>query len=313
MKVSELYYQVAGLGFEASLESDPRFIYAANRALLQVNALRPATKLYRLLHAPLKNICNEDSKNPIMKTSDELIFTAKGAKAYYFECTGNYKVSFEYLAESGEWVGTYVHTPGIGGLGLGFFSPNRGFCKDIRGKFLTSETEVRLRFWGDFTYTVQNVAFYDAVLSDKASDIPEYSQYCSYDISTLVNDYGGVMTGFLRLAPVAVIDEDNREIIGNDVYTENGKLVYISIDKPGTYLVRYHTKPKVITEARSDAYIDLDEDLCALLPTLIASYLYAEDEPNLAEYYQSAYYKMAAELEARTRTIGTANITNNGW
>ena len=295
MKVSELYYQTAGLGFEASLESDPRFIYAANRALLQVNALRPATKLYRLLHAPLKNICNEDSTNPIMKTNEELIFTAKGAKAYYFECTGSFVVTFEYLKEDGTWESTKVHQPSLL-IDRNFFSP-----------------EVRLRFWGNYSYMVQNVAFYDSLYSDKSSDIPAFSEYCEYDIESLTYNTILKTTDFLRLAPVPVIDEDDREIIGNDVYTENGRSVFIARNKPGTYLVRYHTKPKSITEAKSDEAIDLDEDLCALLPTLIASYLFAEDEPNLAEYYQAAYYKMAAELEARSRTIGTANITNNGW
>lgn len=312
MKVSELYYQTAGLGFEASLESDPRFIYAANRALLQVNALRPATKLYRLLHAPLKNICNEDSTNPIMKANEELIFTAKGAKAYYFECTGSFFVTFEYLKEDGTWESTNVHKPSLL-IDRNFFSPNRGLCKDVHGKDLPPETEVRLRFWGNYSYMVQNVAFYDSLYSDKSSDIPAFSEYCEYDLSILADDKFGISSGFLRLAPVAVIDEDEREIISKDVYTENGRLVYIARNKPGTYLVRYYTKPKVIKEAKIEEAIDLDEDLCALLPTLIASYLFAEDEPNLAEYYQAAYYKMAAELEARSRTIGTANITNNGW
>ena len=47
MRVSELYEQVAGLGFETSLDDgNDRFYQAAGRALLQINALRPDYKLY---------------------------------------------------------------------------------------------------------------------------------------------------------------------------------------------------------------------------------------------------------------------------
>ena len=306
MKVSELYYQVAGLGFEASLESDPRFIYAANRALLQVNALRPATKLYRLLHAPLKNICNEDSTNPIMKTNEELIFTAKGAKAYYFESNFGEGVAYIEYFRDGEWKISGTVTPPRGNKEFLSYKKNIQPIGGGGGGYLSSDEDVRIRFTGAYAYTVQNVALYDVLISAYVDDIPVFSEYCEYDISSLAPN-------FLRLAPVAVIDEDEREIVSKDVYTENGRLVYIARNKPGTYLVRYYTKPKVIKDAKIEEAIDLDEDLCALLPTLIASYLFAEDEPNLAEYYQAAYYKMAAELEARSRTIGTANITNNGW
>ena len=48
MKISELYESVAKLGFEDSLEDIPAFFYAANRAVLQVNALRPLTSILEL-------------------------------------------------------------------------------------------------------------------------------------------------------------------------------------------------------------------------------------------------------------------------
>ena len=62
MTIADLYQSVAHLGFETSLEDEARFVYAANRALLQVNALRPATSIYMINHKPLENKIAENLK-----------------------------------------------------------------------------------------------------------------------------------------------------------------------------------------------------------------------------------------------------------
>ena len=64
MTVAELYKQVAQLGFEVSLEDDDRFYYAANRALLQVNEVRPAISYYLINHKPLKNLLSDSAFSP---------------------------------------------------------------------------------------------------------------------------------------------------------------------------------------------------------------------------------------------------------
>ena len=56
MTVEGLYSAVAQLGFETTLESDERFIFAANRAILQVNRVKPVTSIYKLNHFPLENL-----------------------------------------------------------------------------------------------------------------------------------------------------------------------------------------------------------------------------------------------------------------
>ena len=88
MRVSELYKQVAQLGFEDSLEDDSRFYYAANRALLQVSALRPAVSAYVINHKPMVNLVKPDTFSPIERY-DDLSFEATDAKAFYFEADGN--------------------------------------------------------------------------------------------------------------------------------------------------------------------------------------------------------------------------------
>ena len=67
MTVSQLYKSVAQLGFEDSLEGDERFIFAANRALLQVNAIRPATSSYIINHKPMDNMLADATFTPVEK------------------------------------------------------------------------------------------------------------------------------------------------------------------------------------------------------------------------------------------------------
>ena len=84
MTVSELYKQVAQLGFEDSLEDEDRFYYAANRALLQVNSIRPVTKAHIINHKPLENKIKSVGFEPIEKY-DDLCFYAEDVKSYFFE------------------------------------------------------------------------------------------------------------------------------------------------------------------------------------------------------------------------------------
>jgi len=70
MTISELYKQVAQLGFEDSLEDDDRFYYAANRALLQVNKIRPAISRYLINHKPLENQVAESTFESLEKEED---------------------------------------------------------------------------------------------------------------------------------------------------------------------------------------------------------------------------------------------------
>lgn len=91
MTIKELYDSVAELGFETELESERinGFILAANRAIVQINRIRPATSIYKLNHFPLVNKLSESTYEPVCKDDEALIFSTDGAKSYFFECNGN--------------------------------------------------------------------------------------------------------------------------------------------------------------------------------------------------------------------------------
>ncbi len=302
MTVSELYKSVSQLGFEDSLEDDSRFFYAANRALLQVCAIRPETRTYIIDHQSIENRIKTDSFSPITKT-DELCFEASGVRSYYFEADGTGTVYIEKY-ENGGFV-----TVGMRELSAKrIFTPYKGFIKQD-GAF--TDGLVRLRFTGEFLYSVKNVAMYGYIYSSDESDIPDYGQYTRYDISTLAED-------FLSLSSPPIKEDAEYMRLSSGYDIENGRVILLPYDARGIYKVIYNHRPTALVhegEAETDGtVIDLDEELCSLLPMLIAAYVWADDEPEKAEYYLSMYRERAVDIERRIKDNAPVIIrSTNGW
>lgn len=304
MTVSELYKSVAQLGFEDSLEDDDRFIFAVNRALLQVNAIRPVTSAYVINHKPMENKVQESSFTPIEKFED-LYFEASDVKSYYFEADGNGTMYVEkYDEELEAWVK-------IGMVNLSadkVFVPYRGFIKED-GIFVGDR--VRLHFTGDYLYSVRNVAMYEYLYSRLEADIPSYEAYTRYDISALVPD-------FLSLNSPPIKEEAECQYLNQGYDVEGGRIILLPHDAKGLYKVIYKRKPQAVInhgEAADDmTVLDLDEDLCALLPILVASFVWVDDEPEKAQYYLAIYQERAIDIERRIVSATPVPIKNsNGW
>ena len=303
MKVAELYSQVAQLGFEDSLESDDRFYFAANRALLQVSSIRPAISSYMLNHRPLKNLLTAETFSPI-ECSSELCFNATGAKSYYFEADGNGNVYIEHL-NGDKW-------DIIGDVSLsssGIFKAYKGFIKKD-GKFLTGSS-VRLRFIGNYLYYVKCVAMYEHIYSENTADIPTYGALVPYDLSSLTDD-------FLSLESPPIKAESDITILNHGYFIDGQSTLLFPCDSKGCFKVLYRRRPRALenTGAAEDDIqeIDLDAELCSLLPLLVASYLWIEDEPDMASHYLTLYRERAADIERRIDDLSPVVIKSvNGW
>lgn len=303
MTVAELYMSVAQLGFEDSLEYEDGFILAANRALLQVNALRPATRSCILSHMPPENLIKGVGHAPFFKTNKELVFEATDAVAYYFEACGNGLIAIETKDESGAWrrIGEIsFNTP--------IMTSYRGFIKD--GTESVSG-QIRLRTEGQYAYTLQNVAMYGYVFSDNEGDIRACGSHTAYDISTIVDD-------FMSLASPPIRADDGFAYLNQGYDIEDGRILLLPNNQQGIYKVVYNRRPTAISSegyaASDESVVDLDEELCAILPMLIASYIWADDEPEKAQYYLALYRERAAEIASRVKNPAPVTIKSvNGW
>lgn len=304
MTVSQLYASVAQLGFETSLEDNDRFFHAANRAILQVNAIRPMKGIYMINHKPLENMLRNASFSP-MEVEGELCFEGVGAKAFYFEADGEGIVHIEVHDESADvWA-----TVGFVEFGANrAFTAHKGTIKQD-GNFVPGR--VRIRFTGDYLYSVRCVALYRNLYSPREEEIPAYEPYTRYDISTLVSD-------FLSLASPPIKTESEYTLLNQGYDVEDDRVILLPQDAKGLYKIVYKRKPVALEytdePSEDETVIDLDEELCALLPMLIAAYVWADDEPEKAEYYLTLYRERAIDIERRYRDATPVTIKSvNDW
>lgn len=301
MTVSELYVQTAKLGFEDSLEDGKNFYHSANRALLQVSLVRPAIGSCVINHHPLPNLLG-DLFSPVQRVAD-LCFEAAGAKSFYFEADGNGHCVVEMEAD-GEW--TIISDIVLASANREF-KPYRGFVK--KGNEFAPGT-VRLRFIGEYLYQVRRIALYGALYSAEKADIPAFSPFVSYSLPELAKD-------FIDFA-MPPIEEDDGHTKAGLGYAIEGKNILLPYNKSGVVRVLYRKKPKSI-EYRSDpekdgTVIDLDEELCTLLPILVAAYVWLEDEEGKAAYYMDLYRERAAQIERKSRNAAPSIVKNvYGW
>ena len=303
MRVQELYDQVAGLGFEKSLEDDGWFYQAANRALLQVNYLRPAIGSYVINHKPMKNLV-EGGFSPIER-SEDLIYEATKAKAYYFQADGNGTVYIEKQAIDNK---TWLRIGEIALSGARRFTAYYGLILD--GTEFVS-VPVRLRFTGDYLYSVKCVAMYEHAYSKNKEDVPAYESYTRYDLSALADD-------FLTLATPPITEDEEYEKLSDDYDVEGGRVILLPYSVTGCFKVLYHRRPKALVNMGAaqddDTVIDLDDELCSLMPLLVASFIWLEDEPDRSEYFNRLYQSRAAEILAKERNLSPVRITScDNW
>ena len=305
MTVSELYNSVAQLGFEDSLENDARFVFAANRALLQVNALRPAVGYRIINHKPQKNKAEPNVCYPIEKI-EPLDFYAENVKAYYFEVAGKGTLTVYAENEIGGW--RPIDNLNFDSELPARFKAYRGFIKND-GEFYKGK--IKLTFDGEYLYSVQCVAMYEHLYSNNAEDIPAYGKHLRYDISALASDFLGLMSP-------PIIENISTDVSGKyltDEYDiENGRVVLLPNSISGVFKITYKRKPTIIsaekTAASNETKIDLDEDLCALLPLLVSSYVWVEDEPEKAQYYLSLYSERAIDIDRRNVSQAPVKMIN---
>lgn len=119
---------------------------------------------------------------------------------------------------------------------------------------------------------------------------------------------------FLCLMPTPVLRgtlplRENEDFIVLDRGT-----VFLPCDTAGLYRIRYFKKLRRLTNDDEEAEIDLDEDICQILPLLVASYVWLEDEEEKAEKYKALFYSEAARIEGFTKKSRyDAYNLDEGW
>ena len=183
----------------------------------------------------------------------------------------------------------------------------KGFIK-ADGEFIKSP--VRLHFTGEYVYSLRNIAIYAALRSSQMDQIPTFSQYVAFDMPKLVDD-------FLEFSTPPISNAEH-ELLESEYFVESNNTLFLPWSLAGVYKISYKKKPALIPQTdeaqKCEIKIDLDEELCSLLPVLIAAYVWADDEPEKAQYYLSLYRERAAIIESKKTDISPVMIVNkNRW
>ena len=301
MTIADLYTSVAKLGFEDSLEDDEAFFRAANRAILQINAIRPMRAVHEVNHRPLPNAIGSRGWS-VVDVYKEEIFEAESARSFYFEADGNGQYAVEAFS-GGDW--TTVKEGEFSFVGFGAV---RGLIANDGGEPI--DLRVRLRIFSDYACSVRNVALYNQLLGPGEENIPAFNKFIRYDISARVGD-------FLALAdlPAEVTSGDR---MSGGYAIEDGRVLVLPYESRGVYKITYNRRPGALVwendPAGDNTHIDLDEDLCALMPLLVASYLCLDGEEAKAAHYLTLYQAEAVNIERRTRRFEPSEYKNvTGW
>lgn len=339
MTLLDLYDAVSQLGFEDSLGDDAggRFIYATNRALIEVDSIRPRRKRVDINHRVPKNLLFDKPKT--IEKTDTLVFTAQGAKSFYFEVDGigEYSIRMVKVVEKADEDGNkkeaidydYVveDAPFYDDLRPSYtFKSVKGFIKkgeafidkilkdqdeDIKeneGKkiypFYTGEIEIV--FEGEYDYTIRNLAMYDRVYTSSEDDIVPYSKTVGYKMSDYVNDFAKFDT--------PPLDSNGAHLY--EGYSIDGDTINLPLDNQGVYTINYLHKVDTfgVLEDIKEQPIDLDEDLAALLPNLIAAYVWLDDEPDKSQYYYNLYLARADQIKRTSNNLNPIEFKSvYGW
>ncbi len=294
---------MAELGFEDSLEDIPAFYAAANRALLQINALRPMTAILDIFHRRPENLISGANHNIFEYIGEDIIFSASdNAKAYYFETFGEGECRIEkYNSDTANW-----SIIDIVRFSDKSFTSHKGFIKQD-GEFI--QGLVRLRFIGDYSYQIRNAALWGVLYSSDATEIPAFEEYARYDM----RKYD---PRFIELCDNPFVSSFTR--LTENYYFEDNSVLLLPASEAREIKIKYKKSPALLIYTDSpdsdNTVIELDPELVQLMPLLVAAYIWLDENDGKAQYYMDLYYRRAAEIQANKKSREGAKYVNvTGW
>lgn len=282
MTVKEVKDNVLAYGFSPDLADNDRLFYAAiNRAVREINRVRPKCAVKSIVHEPYAPVAQDNSVQEYVP-GHALSFVAV-ARSCVFEADGAGTVT---ATANGKTVSKQWN----GGVGWSRVSIS-----------LEELGEITLSFSGNYGYHVRNIAFF-------SQEIPPSGygpNVVEYDLAMLFPDFATVSEilkdGLPYTAPHPLFS------------ILNGRLMRVPESERGTYEIVYEVKlPRYTNEADDNAEIPLDDDLCDILPLLVASIVWSDEgERELSTYYRNQYKDAISTIEPKRRVLHV--IDTRGW
>ncbi len=271
MNLNNLINEVYALGFEAQGGMNELIVNAANRALRQIFCDLPLERSIRLLANIPKHtvVCDSFAHAP----AEQREFTLNG-------------LAFSFKV-SGEGEATVTDENGVRSYS---FNTPYGIVRD----FISGSATIA--FLGAFRYTVTNLVCFEEITSADREKIFSADGHYTIKMSDISDDFF-----FFSRQPVGA---DMSPIPGAVI---EGDTVLIPISHKGEITVYYNRAPRACDVDSLTQDIDIPECLCHLLPLLVASFVWLEDDADRAAYYASLYREGIMRIKNAARgSINTA-------
>lgn len=276
MTFGKLKDAVARLGFESEIEDDGALIPALHRALHTVYTDRPVMAEARLVKP---------------KFAGRLVFSHLEHKAGGVE---KYSLDGRAVSMTLSGCGSYAVISSRGTERRSFDSPSMP-VRIILGK------DAEIEFSGDKAFSVLHLTVFESVRSDNASELPLWSERGEIDLGLLIPD--------LLSVSEMPRDEHGNVIQGAVIRAD---VLTLPDDYSGEVVIGYMRAP-TLPSGVSDEEIDVPRECAELLPLLVASYVWLEDSPDVAEYYYSLYRDGINTLARRMPRVRATKYETNGW
>ena len=289
MTVGELQAEVAYLGFETRLNDEAirrGFIPALNRGIAELDALAPKTARVVFFHRPPADLLPAFS--PVRKSPREIVTVALPDSALSFSA----RVS---------GTGVLILRDGRGDTRYPFATGRRTatFCGSVTGSGTLLLTDGETGGSCDLL----SVRALDSAAADGLFD---ESGYLAYHVRDARPDFFAFHPPYVEFRGSPYTGE----------YRTAGDALLLPASAPaGEYTAVIRLCPASLSEDDGQsAEIPLDPSIAALLPELIASYLWLDDAPEKARFYYEIYLRKYAALRAVLRRFdGDLSVRGNGW
>ena len=275
MTLNDLKNEVTALSFDTELYSHDAFVFALNRALLELHAERErceTKRFYKRRVAPTAHY-----EHLFYKGGEDITLSLAGA-AFSFIPTGS---------------GELQLTDGEKCEFINFSST------DVEIKKKINTGVAFLRFKGELDYEIRSLAAFDALHGEGDDGIPVMKPF--YEIDLKISD-----PRFLAFS--APVKNEREELIFGAV-TE-GSRVLIPNEYEGEIKISYKRLPRKIEADELDAAVDVSPETEHLLPLRIAAYLLLDDNRELSEYYLSLYKSGLSALRANTKSTSAESYSD---
>lgn len=273
MRVRDVYDSAAALTGENTFESAKWFYLNLNRALDQINRLRPIEATVKLYHK-VPETSFDQLKPRYVKAGD--IYSAHGVTGLTFRATGSGTVTV--TASGSDVVLTWTNDA---------TSKSKVCTALIQSSFGVASADVTLTVTAASTgMMIGNLAFYREPLAA----VPEFDRYIEYRMADMCTDFCEFAKQPLMVGDTYAEDIDYRLGSGSILLSRESPAVEYEV------VYRRYIRKSTYTDdpAGDESEVDIRDDLCDLLPLLVGYLCNLYADPEVAAVFKRDYDEQAA-------------------